>query len=233
MEPLNFSAWMAQQRVLEASDIVPADDLIAIGKKINKKGRDGEQYKEFAMTLEELFKLGLNGYTTVQDAGVSLPQRSIIDFIGATVTDLGGKTVVTIPGDIAKKLIANISQSGVDPIVFRNIDGDPLPFENTLGEVPSLTRNAEGQYYIETVAPLFGKNSVHFSGNVTGSGAGTSAMTIISRTTGLPIGYVTLYNANTDRRLILESRDLTGAFVELHTLIGGNPISLPEIKIYQ
>ena len=97
MEPLNFSAWMAQQRVLEASDIVPADDLIAIGKKINKKGRDGEQYKEFAMTLEELFKLGLNGYTTVQDAGVSLPQRSIINFIGAAVTDLGGKTVITIP----------------------------------------------------------------------------------------------------------------------------------------
>lgn len=98
MEPLNFSAWVAQQRLLEASDIVPADDLIAIGKKI-KKRRDGEQYQEFAMTLEELFKLGINGYTTVQDEGVSLPARAIMNFVGAgvTVTDAGGKTVVTIP----------------------------------------------------------------------------------------------------------------------------------------
>lgn len=44
---------MAQQRVLEASDIVPADDLIAIGKKVTRR-RDGEQYQEFAMTLEEV-----------------------------------------------------------------------------------------------------------------------------------------------------------------------------------
>lgn len=89
---------MAQQRVLEASDIVPGDDLIAIGKKVAKR-RDGEQYLEFAMTLEELFKLGINGYTTVQDEGISLPARAIMNFVGAgvTVTDAGGKTIVTIP----------------------------------------------------------------------------------------------------------------------------------------
>ncbi len=56
MEPLNFSAWVAQQRMLEATDIVAGDDLVAIGKKINKKGRDGEQYKEFGMTIEEFAK---------------------------------------------------------------------------------------------------------------------------------------------------------------------------------
>ncbi len=55
MESLNFSAWMAQQRVLEATDIVAGDDLVAIGKKV-KRRRDGEQYEEFAMTIEEFAK---------------------------------------------------------------------------------------------------------------------------------------------------------------------------------
>lgn len=124
MEPLNFSAWMAQQRVLEASDIVPADDLIAIGKKVARR-RDGEQYQEFAMTLEELFKLGLNGYTTVQEEGVSLPARGIMNFVGAgvTVTDAGGKTVVTIPTptislveDITyAALVAKVGASTLEP----------------------------------------------------------------------------------------------------------------------
>lgn len=36
---------------------------------------------------------------TIQDEGVSLTQRTLLDFVGAgvTVTDAGGKTVVTIP----------------------------------------------------------------------------------------------------------------------------------------
>jgi hypothetical protein len=40
------------------------------------------------------------GYTTVQDEGSPLTQRSTIDFVGAgvTATDDGSKTVVTIPG---------------------------------------------------------------------------------------------------------------------------------------
>jgi hypothetical protein len=42
----------------------------------------------------------VQAYNTVQEEGVSLPQRSIIDFqgTGATVSDNGIKTIVTIPG---------------------------------------------------------------------------------------------------------------------------------------
>lgn len=41
----------------------------------------------------------VQAYTTIQDEGANLPQRSILDFqgTGVTATDLGGKTVVTIP----------------------------------------------------------------------------------------------------------------------------------------
>lgn len=233
MELINFAAWIEQQKALTSTSVDTANDQIIIGKKVNDK-RDGSQYQAFAMSIEEFAKLAVDGYATIQEESVSLPARTVMNFVGAgvTVTDAGGKTVVTIPGDTTKKLITNVSQTGADPIVFRNKDGDPIPFENTLGETPSLLRNAAGQYYIDTVAPIFGKNNVHFSGNVTGTGAGTAAMTIVSLTTGLPIGYVTLYNANTDTRLILESRDLTGTLVELSTLIGSNPFSLPEIKVY-
>jgi hypothetical protein len=42
---------------------------------------------------------GSGGYTTVEDEGVALAQRSTINFVGfgVTATDSGGKTVVTIP----------------------------------------------------------------------------------------------------------------------------------------
>lgn len=43
-------------------------------------------------------------YTTVQDEGVSLPQRSIMNFVGAgvTATDSSGTTIITIPGGITQ-----------------------------------------------------------------------------------------------------------------------------------
>jgi len=46
--------------------------------------------------------LNISGYNTIQDEGVSLPQRTILDFQGAgvTVTDNGLKTIVTIPSSI-------------------------------------------------------------------------------------------------------------------------------------
>ena len=39
-------------------------------------------------------------YQVVQDEGVSLPQRNVLNFVGAgvTVSDIGGKTTVNIPG---------------------------------------------------------------------------------------------------------------------------------------
>lgn len=44
----------------------------------------------------------VNAYTTVQDKGTSLPQRNIIDFqgLGVVASDVGGKTVVTIPATL-------------------------------------------------------------------------------------------------------------------------------------
>lgn len=41
-----------------------------------------------------------SGYSTIQDEGTSLPQESIIDFVGAGVTASAGagKTIITIPG---------------------------------------------------------------------------------------------------------------------------------------
>lgn len=73
---------MAQQRVLEASDIVPGDDLIAIGKKVAKR-RDGEQYEEFAMSIEEFAKasaapINVTNYfvdKTFGDDNTALPNR--------------------------------------------------------------------------------------------------------------------------------------------------------------
>jgi len=43
---------------------------------------------------------GGGGYSTIQDEGVSLTQRTTIDFVGAgvTATDTGSKTQVSIPG---------------------------------------------------------------------------------------------------------------------------------------
>ena len=64
MEPNNFAAWVAQQRVLEATDIVAVDDLIVIGKKINRR-RDGEQYQEFAMTVQEFLTLSGGAVSSV------------------------------------------------------------------------------------------------------------------------------------------------------------------------
>jgi hypothetical protein len=56
MDVINFTAWVAQQKVLEASDIVPADDMLVIGKKVNRL-RDGTEYQEFAMSISEFFAL--------------------------------------------------------------------------------------------------------------------------------------------------------------------------------
>jgi hypothetical protein len=56
MDVINFTAWIAQQKVLEASDVVPADDMLVIGKKVNKL-RDGSEYQEFAMSISEFLAL--------------------------------------------------------------------------------------------------------------------------------------------------------------------------------
>jgi hypothetical protein len=56
MDVINFTAWIAQQKVLEASDVVPADDMLVIGKKVNRL-RDGSEYQEFAISVSEFLAL--------------------------------------------------------------------------------------------------------------------------------------------------------------------------------
>ena len=157
---------MAQQRVLEASDIVPGDDLIAIGKKVAKR-RDGEQYQEFAMTLEELFKLGLNGYSVVQQQGVALPSRTILNFEGdgVTVTDNGTETLVTIPGPAVqpKVYLANLTQAGGAAPV-------PVIGENTLSGIPSPSYATNGSYLLTLNGEFInGKTFVFISGSRNGN----------------------------------------------------------------
>lgn len=135
------------------------------------------------------------------------------------------------PAPAYKFLVANIYQSGTDSIKFVDKNGAENPFQNTLGEVPTLSRDVAGRYFIDVVANLFEKTYVHFAGNTTAN-AGSTALTIVSTTTGLPVGTLSLFCANTGTRLILECRDLTGTLVDISTLIATNPISLPEIRVY-
>jgi len=98
MEALNFTAWVAQQKVLQTSDIVPTDDMLVIGKKVSKN-RSGKGYEEFAMRISDFLALaGGSSYAFVEDEGIALPQRTIMNFVGTGVTasDVGGKTTITI-----------------------------------------------------------------------------------------------------------------------------------------
>lgn len=131
-----------------------------------------------------------------------------------------------------KRLIANIGQSGTSNPTFIDSTGATGFLFNTLGEVPTITRNVAGQYYIDVVASLFTKYKVHFCGCAIGGGIGTLAWTIIDITTGGVIGYLSLYNANINTRLVLECRDITGTLVDISTLVTSNPISLPEIIVF-
>lgn len=55
---------------------------------------------------------------TIQDEGSTVTQRNVINFVGAgvTVTDSGGKTVVTIPGS-GGALVGNRTESYVVPVL--------------------------------------------------------------------------------------------------------------------
>jgi hypothetical protein len=57
------------------------------------------------------------GYNTIQDEGVALPQRTIINFIGAGVTasDVGGKTQVDIIGGII-----DITEAAISTLISSN-----------------------------------------------------------------------------------------------------------------
>tara|TARA_R110000868_G_scaffold8307_6_gene43431 strand:+ start:1120 stop:2178 length:1059 start_codon:yes stop_codon:yes gene_type:complete len=57
MDIVNFPAEIAKRGILEPADIVPTDDLLVIGKKINLL-RNGSQYQNFPMTIEDFLSMG-------------------------------------------------------------------------------------------------------------------------------------------------------------------------------
>jgi len=102
MDALNLPAKIAKYGLLEAANVKANDDLLVIGKKINDL-RNGSQYQELAMTIQEFLTLATGtGYSVIQEGGVALPQRTIINFTGngVNVIDNGGKTEVQIAGGL-------------------------------------------------------------------------------------------------------------------------------------
>jgi len=59
-------------------------------------------------------QISRTGYTLAQEEGSNLPHRQIINFVGTGVTaiDAGGKTVVTIPGNIPATNYGLFAQTG-------------------------------------------------------------------------------------------------------------------------
>lgn len=107
------------------------------------------------------------GYTIVQDEGTNLTPRNTIDFQGAGVTaaEVGGKTVVTIPGGgVAASIFGSFydtttqtSASGVVKAMELNttdISGGVTIANNTLSRPTRITVNTTGIYNIQFSAQL-------------------------------------------------------------------------------
>jgi hypothetical protein len=78
----------------------------------------------FETVWQKIDNHDVQAYNTIQEEGVSLPQRSIIDFQGgATVTDNGVKTIVNIPVPIPTSNFGLFSQTSTSaPITGTNIE---------------------------------------------------------------------------------------------------------------
>ena len=65
--------------------------------------------------------LNVQAYSTIQDEGSALPQRTIIDFVGAgvTATDNGSKTIVTINGGGGGGVIP-VTNAGLNTLINTN-----------------------------------------------------------------------------------------------------------------
>lgn len=110
----------------------------------------------------------INRNITIQDEGINLPVRSIIDFQGAGVTaaDVGGKTVVSIPGGGAAAPVygsfydtttQTVALGAVKAIELNTTDitGGITITNNALGRPTRLTVNTTGVYDIQFSAQLY------------------------------------------------------------------------------
>lgn len=103
-----------------------------IGTAIQRRNEvvKGNDLYFFAIAIKELEKsiitlqslvdsiniiLTTTGYKTVEDEGVALPQRTVINFVGDGVlaSDIGAKTVVSIPGNSGDAEAMSIVLGGI------------------------------------------------------------------------------------------------------------------------
>ena len=97
MDVVNFPAIIANKGLLKAVQIIQVDDLILIGKKVNSL-RDGSQYEEMAITVEEFLTL----------AGVLNPNDPLC--------------TITLAESFTLSPIVNfVHPSGVGPAIFDTI----------------------------------------------------------------------------------------------------------------
>ena len=108
-----------------------------------------------------------SGYTIVQEEGVNLPPRYTLDFQGAGVTaaDVGGKTVITIPGggvnshiygsfyDTTTQSVASGAVKAME-LNTTDISGGVSIANNTLGRPTRITVNTTGVYNVQFSAQL-------------------------------------------------------------------------------
>lgn len=107
------------------------------------------------------------GYTIVQEEGVNLPPRQIIDFQGAGVTaaEVAGKTVVTIPGGgVATPIFGSFYDTTTQTVTSGAVkamelnttalSGGVTIANNTLGRPTRITVNTTGIYNLQFSAQL-------------------------------------------------------------------------------
>lgn len=140
---------------------------------------------------------GSGGYTTIQEEGTSLPQRTTVDFVGAgaTATDNGTKTIVTIPIQPAYSTIQDegsaLTQRSIMDFVGTGVTVTDSGTKTTItingGTIVSLLNSAMlslitagtvvvGQFYLITDATYSNGGGVLVQGvttkSITRSGAG-------------------------------------------------------------
>jgi len=128
-----------------------------------------------------------------------------------------------------KSLIWNIKQTGTSAPVFVDTGGANNPLKNTLGEVPTLTRTAAGDYNLIVVAPLFDKSRLNIDYSVTQGAGGVLTLPIISG--GAITGYFYFYRSD-DYTMKIRSVNAAFALTELSTILTTDVLCMPEIKIF-
>ena len=112
-------------------------------------------------------QVNLSGYKIVQEEGISLPSRNIIDFQGAGVTaaEASGKTVITIPGsgtstpiygsfyDTTTQSVASGQVKAME-LNTTDISGGISIANNSLGRPTRITVNTTGVYNLQFSAQL-------------------------------------------------------------------------------